>query len=385
MARRVAIAGTLAVMVLFAVGGLRRAAAWFPAVRRTTAASRPPRRRRAAPAPPGRKIKARLFYVSDDGDAADQRRARRRLRRRRRRSGARDHRRADRAGRRAARVGRTARHDAARACSSPKRATPTSTSAARSRSAHPGGTAQRAADGLHDRQRAHRQPAGGHRRAAAGRRQGGRHAVGPRRSAAAAREESGVGTDTSTCDLINDRPTSSATPRSLPTTLMHAEGSVLIERRPDQGDLHRERRGSRAAVPAQHRQGLGDRGVRHAAARDEHAHAARGDGRQGRRPDPGDPAADRPLAALGDQPAGARRAHDLDRLRRDPGRRRHADGVDHRRVRRAGAGAREAARARRPQDDPAAPTTSPRSASASSTASRCSTWRTRTTAAPTST
>ena len=42
--------------------------------------------------------------------------------------------------------------------------------------------------------------------------------------------------------------------------------------RADQGDLHGQRRGPRAAVPPQHRQGLGDRRVRHAAARDEHAH-----------------------------------------------------------------------------------------------------------------
>ena len=75
--------------------------------------------------------------------------------------------------------------------------------------------------------------------------------------------------------------------------------------------------------------------------------------RQGRRPHAGDSAADRPVAALGHQPAGARRADDLDRLRRHPGRRRHAHGVDHRRVRRAGAGAREAARARRHPDDSA--------------------------------
>ncbi len=96
---------------------------------------------------------------------------------------------------------------------------------------------------------------------------------------------------------------------------------------------------------------------------------ARGDGRQGRRPHAGDPAAHRPVAPLGHEPAGARRAHDLDRLRRHPGRRRHADGVDHRRVRRAGARAREAARARRDQDDARSPTTSPPRASASSTAS----------------
>ena len=188
----------------------------------------------------------------------------------------------------------------------------------------------------------------------AGRRQGSRHAGRPRRSAAAAREESGVGTIDSH-DAI--RPTTrQPAPRHhahARTTSMHAEGSVLIEAGRTQGDLHGERRGPRAAVPAQHRQGLGDRRVRHAAARHQHAHAARGVAGQGRRPHAGDSAADRPIAAGGDEPAGARRAHDLDRLRRHPGRRRHAHGVDHRRVRRAGAGAREAARARRHPHDSA--------------------------------
>ncbi len=80
---------------------------------------------------------------------------------------------------------------------------------------------------------------------------------------------------------------------------MHAEGSGAHRGRPDPRHLHRQRRGPRAAVPAQHRQGLGDGRIRHAAARDLHAHAARGDRRQGRRPHAGDPAADRPLAALG--------------------------------------------------------------------------------------
>ena len=86
-----------------------------------------------------------------------------------------------------------------------------------------------------------------------------------------------------------------------------------------------------------------------------------------------------------DEPPGARRAHDLDRLRRHPGRRRHAHRVDHRRVRRAGAGAREAARAGRDPRRFRSSTTSPPSASASSTASRCSISRTKTTRAPTST
>jgi spore germination protein GerM len=67
MARRVAIAGTLAVMVLFAatVFVARRG---FPAVSRTTTArSAAPAAAAPVPAPPGRKIKARLFYVSEDG------------------------------------------------------------------------------------------------------------------------------------------------------------------------------------------------------------------------------------------------------------------------------------------------------------------------------
>jgi len=67
MARRVAIAGTLAVMVLFAatVFVARRG---FPAVSRTTTArTAAPAAAAPVPAPPGRKIKARLFYVSEDG------------------------------------------------------------------------------------------------------------------------------------------------------------------------------------------------------------------------------------------------------------------------------------------------------------------------------
>jgi hypothetical protein len=75
-------------------------------------------------------------------------------------------------------------------------------------------------------------------------------------------------------------------------------------RRAHAGHLHGQRRGPRAAVPAQHRQGLGDGRVRHAAARDEHAHAARVQRREGRRAHAGDPAPDRPLAAVGhDLPA----------------------------------------------------------------------------------
>jgi len=67
MARRVAIAGTLAVMVLFAVT-VFVAKRGFPAFRSTTAAKPAPATTPSpVPAPPGRKIKARLFYVSQDG------------------------------------------------------------------------------------------------------------------------------------------------------------------------------------------------------------------------------------------------------------------------------------------------------------------------------
>ena len=55
-------------------------------------------------------------------------------------------------------------------------------------------------------------------------------------------------------------------------------------------------------------------------------------------PHAGNPAPDRPLAALGGRSEGAGRPHHHARLRRDPGRRRHAHGGDHRRL--GGAGAR---------------------------------------------
>ena len=112
---------------------------------------------------------------------------------------------------------------------------------------------------------------------------------------------------------------------------------------------------------------------------------ARSHGRQSRRPDAGNPAADRPLAALGHVDGRARRADGLDRLRRHPGRRRHAHGGDHRRVRRAGARARAAARAAARSRASRSPTTSRPRASASSPARRCSTWPTTKTRKPKST
>ena len=76
------------------------------------------------------------------------------------------------------------------------------------------------------------------------------------------------------------------------------------------------------------------------------------------------------------QARGARRADDHARLRRHPGRRRHAHGVDHRRVRRAGARRCRRCASRTCSGRCRSPTTSPPRASASSRASRCSTWPT---------
>ena len=66
MGRKTAIAGTIAIVILFAliVVGVKRGMPSFGArpAAKPAAAAGP-----AAPAPPGRKIKARLFYVAEDG------------------------------------------------------------------------------------------------------------------------------------------------------------------------------------------------------------------------------------------------------------------------------------------------------------------------------
>ena len=115
------------------------------------------------------------------------------------------------------------------------------------------------------------------------------------------------------------------------------------------------------------------------------AHPPRGEGRQAVRPHPGDPAADRPLAAGRVRHAAAGRAPGDRRLRRAPGRRRHPHGVDLRRLR----GAARRAVPRRDGRASSRPTRSPRSArpsrSASSTACPCSTCPTSRTAGPRST
>ncbi len=74
--------------------------------------------------------------------------------------------------------------------------------------------------------------------------------------------------------------------------------------------VHGERRGGGAAVSQGQGPGLAHRRIRHAAARDQHAHAARGRRRQAVGTHAGDPAPDRPQPARGRRPDAARRAHD---------------------------------------------------------------------------
>ena len=181
-------------------------------------------RGRAAPSrqrPPGRKIKARLFYVAEDGTQADERRARRAVRRGPDRAGARDHRRADRAGRRAARVRGAAGHDAARASSSPKAARPSWICSRERRVGASRRHAQRAADGLHARERADREPARRHRRSSCWSTARRSRRCRPHRSPPAAREESQRGsnqTELTRCDPTSDRRISCARRPSRRTT-----------------------------------------------------------------------------------------------------------------------------------------------------------------------
>jgi len=66
MARRVAIAGTIAVMIVFAAV-VFFAKQGLPTFGRSAAANPAAAAAPGVPATPGRKIKARLFYVGDDG------------------------------------------------------------------------------------------------------------------------------------------------------------------------------------------------------------------------------------------------------------------------------------------------------------------------------
>ena len=96
------------------------------------------------------------------------------------------------------------------------------------------------------------------------------------------------------------------------------------------GRLRGERRGEGAALPQGQGRGLGHRRVRHAPPRHHHPLAARGLEGRALGPHPRDPAPHRAVAPRGGRHEGARRAHALGRLRRDPGRRRHPLRLDHR-------------------------------------------------------
>ena len=126
--------------------------------------------------------------------------------------------------------------------------------------------------------------------------------------------------------------------RYSPATCKTAEGSALIKVGNTRVLCAATVEDTRAAISARQRQGLGDGGVLHAAARHGQAHAARSD--QGPRlgPDARNPAADRPFAARRGGPGRAGRAHRNARLRRDSGRWRHAHRFHHRRLRGAGPG-----------------------------------------------
>ena len=138
--------------------------------------------------------------------------------------------------------------------------------------------------------------------------------------------------------------------------------------------LQRDDRGECARLDegAEGARRLADGGVFDAALLDAAAEAARQLQGPARRAQRGDPAADRPLAARGDRSRSARAAHAVHRLRRAPGRWRHAHGVDHRRLRGRRAGGAKADRGRAARRNRRSRRWSPRSASAWSAASRCS-------------
>ncbi len=128
-----------------------------------------------------------------------------------------------------------------------------------------------------------------------------------------------------------------------PNFTMHAEGSVLVAFGNTKVICTASDRGPAAALAARRKPGLGNRRVRHAAALHPQPHGARGRARRPGRAHHGDPAPDRSRAARLGRPEEARPTHRHTRLRRDPGRRRHAHRVDLRRLRRAQPGADQAA------------------------------------------
>jgi hypothetical protein len=110
----------------------------------------------------------------------------------------------------------------------------------------------------------------------------------------------------------------------LPAPLHHPRpglGARQLRQHPGplHGDVHRRR----PALPAGQGAGLAHRGIRHAALLHRPAEKS-GQERQGGRPGGRDSAPDRPLPAGGRGPEEDHRTHPVGRLRRAPGRRRHA-------------------------------------------------------------
>ena len=114
--------------------------------------------------------------------------------------------------------------------------------------------------------------------------------------------------------------------------------------RRDPRDLHRVRAGVGPALDGSARAAAGSRPSTGCSRPRRQAEAARHQQGPGRRPHGRDPAPDRPLAARHHRLRGDGRAHDLRRLRRPHGRRRHPLRLDHRRLRRARARAQAARR-----------------------------------------
>ena len=112
----------------------------------------------------------------------------------------------------------------------------------------------------------------------------------------------------------------------------HGTGLGAGQLRSDQGAVYRLGGGSGAAVDAGQWQGMGHRRILDVARFDARAGLPRGRQGQAVRPDTGDPAPHRPLAAGRVRPGGAGRSAGDRRLRRSAGRRRHQDGLDLRRL-----------------------------------------------------
>ena len=289
----------------------RRSSACWPgssssSCRGAMPATRRPRRRPPCPPPPRRprrrpsaKIKARLYYVADDGLPAGRRRAR----------GAFGETPTSRRGTSSRRSSRRRpaplvsaiprRHEAARAVTHRSRRGVRRSQPRRARRA-PGRLARRAAHRLHHRRRPHDQPAG-HQ---VGADPGGRPQVDTLAGHVDLRRPLGKGLDENPAppaapakarterartaltdhsahrhtahrglhDRSDNRPASPPPDPPHPALRQARRGVGAHRGRQHARHLHGERRGPRPALPAQQRQGLGDGRIRHAATRDQHPH-----------------------------------------------------------------------------------------------------------------